>query len=291
LKCFSISSIKTNLAASQIVETVLNGIPHVKVPAIILQPGVHNGSSGPLLYSQGEIAASANLWNNVPVTIGHPIFGGLPISVKESPSSIIGVVRNARMDGSKLRCDLFLNKSAIQEKDPAFISNLKGGKQVDVSTGLISKDTPSSGVWNGEDYTAVVHGIEPDHLAILPNQRGACSFQDGCGIRANSNSSNTYTEISNLITEGMKKEKVMSNTTINEAPMELPEYNFSQTQNQNVTDNKPKSNECGCNDEVLSVPEYNFSQNSEAPAPKCNTCTCKDDEDLSMPTYNFSNKK
>jgi len=41
------------------------------------------------------------------------------------------------------------------------------------------------GDWNEEHYIAIAHNHRPDHLALLPGGRGACSVEDGCGIRVN----------------------------------------------------------------------------------------------------------
>jgi len=41
------------------------------------------------------------------------------------------------------------------------------------------------GVWNEEEYHSIVRNYRPDHLALLPGAIGACSWEDGCGIRAN----------------------------------------------------------------------------------------------------------
>lgn len=210
-----------HLAASQVQERTINGKQYVIVPAILMTEGVHNGSGGPLFYSAEELRKSAPQWNNVSVTWRHPMENGSPISVNYAPHAIVGHVQNARMDNGKLKAELVLDKGAVMAKDPMFIPNLRAGRLVDVSTGLFSVDRTVPGVWCGEPYVASATNLSPDHLAVLPDQQGACSFADGCGIRANGN--NPYTEISKLITEAMKKEKIMSNQVIiNEPPMELP---------------------------------------------------------------------
>jgi hypothetical protein len=37
----------------------------------------------------------------------------------------------------------------------------------------------------GRPYNFVARNYRPDHLAILPDQRGACSIEDGCGLNTN----------------------------------------------------------------------------------------------------------
>jgi len=58
---------------------------------------------------------------------------------------------------------------------------------IEVSVGVFSDEEVEQGEWNGEQYMAIAKGLRPDHLAILPDMIGACSIEDGCGIRLNSN--------------------------------------------------------------------------------------------------------
>jgi hypothetical protein len=46
-------------------------------------------------------------------------------------------------------------------------------------------DDGQAGQWNSEQYSASIVDMIPDHLALLPNSTGACSWDDGCGLRAN----------------------------------------------------------------------------------------------------------
>jgi hypothetical protein len=56
---------------------------------------------------------------------------------------------------------------------------------LEVSTGLFSDQDSVPGEWNGEAYDAILRNYRPDHLALLPGGTGACSWEDGCGVRAN----------------------------------------------------------------------------------------------------------
>jgi hypothetical protein len=37
-------------------------------------------------------------------------------------------------------------------------------------------------VFNGVKYEGIARNLRPDHLAILPDDKGACSLEDGCGV-------------------------------------------------------------------------------------------------------------
>jgi hypothetical protein len=56
---------------------------------------------------------------------------------------------------------------------------------MEVSTGLFSNLEMVSGKYEGVPYNAIVRHIRPDHLALLPNEVGACSIDDGCGTMRN----------------------------------------------------------------------------------------------------------
>jgi hypothetical protein len=59
---------------------------------------------------------------------------------------------------------------------------------MDVSTGLYPNiDESAVGTHNGERYTGTVTEIYPDHLALLPNEQGACSKEKGCGTHIHTN--------------------------------------------------------------------------------------------------------
>ena len=71
---------------------------------------------------------------------------------------------------------------------PMVVPRLINGEGMDVSVanGGSIEDAPPETQWNGEMYSGTMLEYIPDHLAILPDKSGACSWEDGCGIRLNS---------------------------------------------------------------------------------------------------------
>ncbi len=55
----------------------------------------------------------------------------------------------------------------------------------EVSIGTFSDEVEVSGRHKGRNYMKIAISMKPDHLALLSEERGACSWDDGCGIRAN----------------------------------------------------------------------------------------------------------
>ena len=188
----TIEDIHINLQSYSIQVKKYNGRDHIVVPVTMLTEGVHAGSSGPIYYPAEEIAKFPAAWNDRAVPLYHPTANnGFPISAG-SPEVLeaysIGRVFNARAidNGKKLVAELWLDVQTLSEKDPALLARINALEPIEVSTGLFLEEETSPGVWNGESYDSIAHNFRPDHLAVLPSgPPGACSINDGCGIRAN----------------------------------------------------------------------------------------------------------
>lgn len=171
-------------------EENLEGVPHLVVPMVMLTEGVHEGSEGPGFYSDEENAKSAQLWNHMPVVVYHPREGdGSPITARQ-PSVLntrkVGLVLNTTNEDKKLKAEAWLNIARTNEVDKRIIANIKNKVKTEVSTGLGATKVMEKGTWNNEKYAFKVKDYKPDHLAILPDQVGACSIADGAGLLANS---------------------------------------------------------------------------------------------------------
>ena len=149
-------------------------------PVTIMVEGVHNGSHGPIFWSAHILERFTPAWENVPVVINHPMRDGIPISVRATQDRIIGRVTNPRYDRAKKAVRATIKIPINGTIDLSILQNTK-----EVSAGVFSDETYESGNWNNEYYSACAISMQPDHLALLPGGQGACSWQDGCGIRAN----------------------------------------------------------------------------------------------------------
>jgi len=169
------SSIQVNLLSPW---TVKNG--KATAPVVMMVEGVHNGNHGPIYWASHILKENAHKWHNIPVCIDHPVDSdGKAVSIKEQPEKIIGRVVNGYFDekikGIKATLEIPLNP----EKYP--LTKLQQIKEV--STGLFSDEIYESGQWNNERFMACAISMLPDHLALLPDGIGACSWEDGAGIR------------------------------------------------------------------------------------------------------------
>lgn len=170
---------------SVMVETVrremLDGRPHLVVPAVMAVVGVLNSA----LLTQEALIASAESWNGRPVVVYHPEQMGKPVSVASDPKMFeqrLGFIFNARMDGNALKSDLWLDPERAERLgQQAVIEKMERGEVEEVSTGYIADAIMSAGSFNNVNYTMLHENLRPDHFAILPGQTGACSIADGCG--------------------------------------------------------------------------------------------------------------
>ena len=181
--------IKANLGTN-VREAELDGRPHLVRSVVILVEGVHCGSGGCMFYPAKDIETTAYLWNGMPVPLYHPESNGEPISAN-SPDiitrSCLGRLFNMHFEGGKLSGEIWLDVAKSEDIAPSVLDAFRDGKEIEVSTGLYSDDDMTPGRWHNEEYIGTVHNIRPDHLALLPGLTGACSLEDGCGVRANQN--------------------------------------------------------------------------------------------------------
>ena len=164
------------------------GKSHVIVPVVMMTEGVHNGSHGPMLYLAEEFGKCPESWNGVPIVVFHPEENGCYISAN-APHVLdrqeIGRVFNVRVEDKKLRGDAWINEADAMKVDPRILDHINCFSELEVSIGAFTDDEFTMGTWGSEDYIAIVRNPRPDHLALLPGGVGACSWADGCGIRAN----------------------------------------------------------------------------------------------------------
>jgi len=164
------------------------GREQIVVPVVMMVEGVHNGSHGPLLHLAEEFGAFPSSWDGIPVMVNHPQVEGQNVSAN-SPEVLeqsVGRVFNTHVEDNKLKAEVWLDEERLRVTSPQVLSNIEGGIPLDVSVGVFAEEDQTPGVFNeSEQYVAVSRNPRPDHLALLPGEAGACSWDDGCGIRVN----------------------------------------------------------------------------------------------------------
>jgi len=76
-----------------------------------------------------------------------------------------------------------LDLERLSRISPAALAYIRSGNPLEVSLGCFTDPSAEEGDFNGEHYDAIAHNHRPDHLALLPGGKGACSWEDGCGVR------------------------------------------------------------------------------------------------------------
>ncbi len=185
---FITHAIKTTGAATY--TATLDGRTHLVVPVVALVAGVVNG----FLVEPDELRKFADAWNGRPIPIRHPKAEGEYVSANTPEiieRQVVGQFFNAHIaEGDKLVGQLWLDVGKCQTLGGdalATLHRLEAGQPVEVSTAYFSDIAPVVGQHNGQSYTGIQRNLRPDHLALLPDEVGACSWQNGCGApRVNS---------------------------------------------------------------------------------------------------------
>lgn len=162
-------------------------------PITMIVPGVLNGSKGPLHYPKHEIARNHKMWEGMPLTLGHPTQNGVNVSAK-TPGIVdrlgMGEIRNVRINrDGKLQAQAWFDEDRTRRVSKSVYDSLLRNEPIEQSTGLFTQnlDAQPGSVcpYTGRGYTHVATNYQPDHVAVLPDQVGACSIKDGCGVLVN----------------------------------------------------------------------------------------------------------
>lgn len=165
-----------------------DGRKYLVVPVVMMVEGVHSGSVGPVLHRADQLAQYLDTWNNRPITLEHPKVDGEYVSAN-SPGILtqyeVGRTFNTHFEDNKLKAEAWIDEQKIIARSPTALSAIRKGQPLEVSVGVFSETAAIEGEWHGETYESVAEHYRPDHLALLPEGKGACSWEDGCGIRVN----------------------------------------------------------------------------------------------------------
>jgi hypothetical protein len=184
----SFEQVVTNLATPIPGREIRQGREFIVVPMTMIVPGVLNGSQGPLLYPPEEVAKNPEDWNTIPVTLGHPSKDGKPLSARSTDPAVrrIGTVENSSVDpASSLRAEAWIDVMLANRADSRLVPAILRRDKVEISTGLYTDNESVNATHNGVPYEAIARNYKPDHLAVLMDQKGACSTADGCGLNVN----------------------------------------------------------------------------------------------------------
>ena len=180
----------------------LRGEKYLVAPLVLVREKVLNGG----YLSPDEIQASEHGWNGRPVTAppnvdasGHPTDDQGEFVSANKPEVMermkVGHLANVEYDDDLqtendeasehgLVGEAWVRLKSVQTVGEAAEQAAKAiaeGEPLDVSTGYFHRPVDESGEFNGVEYEQRQTDLMPDHLALLPNEEGACNWSDGCG--------------------------------------------------------------------------------------------------------------
>jgi len=167
----------------------MEGRRYLVAPMIMMVEGVHDGSGGRLLYPADELSKTPQMWNYKPVILYHPSKNGEPVSACDPvilSNRKVGVIMNTKFEetehGVGLKAEAWLDEDRIKKVDERIAEAIEKNQIMELSTGLFTDNESMEGEWNGEKYDAIARNYRADHLALLPDLKGACSVEDGAGF-------------------------------------------------------------------------------------------------------------
>lgn len=184
----------------------LDGIKYLVAPVVLVREQVLNGEFLPA----DEIEKSALGWNGRPVVVYHPEEkDGSPASANRPDmvkSYEVGRLFNIEYEpeSTKLKGEIWIDISKASRKNPdtkKAIDMIQHSDELQVSTGyFVTKFVDVSGEYDGVEYNGIQQNILPDHLALLPEEEGACNWEDGAGVRNN----RLFTAMKNIFKTNMQ---------------------------------------------------------------------------------------
>lgn len=186
----SLHTVVGNLSGSPRHET-LHGRQYLVVPLTLIVEGVLNGSQGRIYYPAEELARDPSVWNGMPLVLRHPSENGQPLSARDPrvlQNSYLGMVYRASYNSPRLQAEGWFDRALLQANYQALYVRINRGEPIELSTGLYldAQQAPNGATFNQTSYDWIGRNYRPDHVAILPDETGACPVTAGCGVNVNS---------------------------------------------------------------------------------------------------------
>lgn len=204
--------------ASKVRKETRHGRQVIIVPSATLPDNVvMNG----ILYPADEIEKSYMGLERTPAPLGHPTLNGKFISARDPEGINVGYIgahnENVRREGGRVLMDKVIdvvvaNRSAGGK---AVLAAIEAGGPIHTSTGLLAKLTP---VANAATHKQIARGYAFDHDAILLDEPGAATPEQGVGMLVNADGTSEDIEVINSsLTEMADQEIDYAGTRLVEA--------------------------------------------------------------------------
>ena len=160
----------------------LDGVAHMVIPVVALKEGILNN----IFYPAEEIQAFCSSVEWGACTHQSSCYQrGFRFRLIRQHLRKLLTLGNFSMpffDDGKLKGELWLNIDKAERLGfTEIIEHFDDGLMMEVSTGLFTEIQSQDGLFGADSYKSIATNIRPDHIALLPNDKGACSIEDGCG--------------------------------------------------------------------------------------------------------------
>lgn len=163
-----------------------NGRDVIIVPSATLPDGIVMND---IMYPKEEIAKSFASLNRTPAPLGHPTINGKFVSARDPEGINIGWIgawnENVRQEKGRVLLDKVIDVERANQTEggKAVLAAIEKGEPVHTSTGLLCMLESANG---DVPYKNIARDIEFDHDAILLDEEGAATPEQGVGMLVNS---------------------------------------------------------------------------------------------------------
>lgn len=179
-------NLRAAVNAADIRTEMYNGREHLVLPSYTLPDNVvMNGG----LYPADEIEKSYASLENTPAPVGHPQVNGEYVSAYH-PAAINGYYagafnRNVRRDGHRVYLEKWVDVefAKTNAQGQALLEAIKTKQPIHTSTGVLLEPEPVTNAAAG--YKWIARNMRFDHDAILINETGAATPEQGVGLFVN----------------------------------------------------------------------------------------------------------
>lgn len=195
-------------SASNITTETIDSKPHIVVRGIT--PVVDDIVMNRKLYPAAEIEKAYNTLERNPMPLGHPKVDGKHVSARDvravNEYHVGAWLQNVSHKDGKVTGDMYVNRQYAEssEKGKRLINRLDemlagtNFEPIHISTGLLYSGIAANGESKGKKYNEIATNMMFDHVAVLLDEPGAGTPEEGVGIFVNAEGDEVEIEVVNL---------------------------------------------------------------------------------------------
>lgn len=194
-----------------------NGRDVVIVPSATLPDNVVMND---IMYPADEIAKGYVSLDRTPAPLGHPMVNGVFVSASDPEGINLGWIgawnENVRRENGRVFLDKVIDVEIANRSEggKAVLSAIDKGEPVHTSTGLLAQLEAANGDVN---YSHIARDLVFDHDAILLNEKGAATPEQGVGMLINAKGEKEEIEVINSSLSDIDQEIDWAGTRLVEA--------------------------------------------------------------------------